>query len=127
MKHIPTEPVRTFRVGLDNEIEIKECARIRLEPNEQVTFLAENGAEYDFVRKDWGFYASPSLNGRLIGMGLRSVLVKGPAGKFFFLVVEVGKEALFQTYIDSEKIEIISWLDTKMALEKLELAIKGKL
>ena len=68
------DPPRTFVVG-DN-IKISDCGMIALRPDEQVTFVTEAGAEYDVVRKDWGFYATPSLNGRLLQFGLRAVLIQ---------------------------------------------------
>ena len=96
MNFIPTEPPRSFGVGIDKKIRIKECARIQLEDNEQVTFETESGLEYDVVRKEWGYYATPSLNGRLKRFNLRAVLVKSPLNKYFILLVEEGKEQAFQ-------------------------------
>lgn len=120
MNFIPTEPPRSFGVGIDKKIRIKECARIQLGDNEQVTFETESGLEYDIVRKEWGYYATPSLNGRLKRFNLRAVLVRSPSNKYFILLVEEGKEQAFQEYLDAENDVIISWLDNDRSLEAFE-------
>ncbi len=125
MKFTPIEPPRTFSVGKDEYIQIADCGRVELSPNEQVTFTTPSGTEYDFVRKEWGYYATPSLNGRLSSFGLRAVLVKSPGNKFYIFAVEQGKEPMFQEYIDKEKHEIISWLDSDDELKKVEDRLKG--
>ena len=58
-----------------------DCGRIALAPDEQVTFTTEAGGEYDVTRKSWGFYATPSINGRLKTFGLRAALVRNVAGR----------------------------------------------
>ena len=79
-----------------------------------------SNAEYDVVRKSWGYYATPSLNGRLQAFGLRGVLVKSLDAKFYILLVEKGKEHCFLCYLDVEKLTIVCWLDDDNALETLE-------
>ena len=99
---------------------MKDSGVITLEPNEQVTFKTESG-EYDLARKDWGFYATPSLNGRLSSFGLRGVLVKNrETGRFFVLLVEKGKESLFDEYCNLENLAVVTWLDCEESLKKLE-------
>lgn len=113
------DPPRTFVVG-DN-IKISDCGMIALRPDEQVTFVTEAGAEYDVVRKDWGFYATPSLNGRLLQFGLRAVLIQNHrTGRYFVLLVERSKETAFQAYLDAEKLRIVHWLDSDDALGALD-------
>ena len=96
MKFKEVIPPRAFEVGSRAPVEITDCAQIRLAPNEQITLKTESGSEYDIVRKSWGYYATPSLNGRLKFFGLRTVLVKSPSSKFYVLLVEDGKEEDFQ-------------------------------
>ena len=87
------DPPRTFMVG--QGVEIKDCGRVSLDADEQLTFVTESGAEYDVARKDWGFYASPSLNGRLKQFGLRGVLIQNKESKrYFLLLVEKGPRAV---------------------------------
>ena len=121
MKFTPQQPPRAFQVGPTGQITLLDYGKIRLEPNEQVTFTLPEGGEYDVVRKEWGFYATPSLNGRLEQYGLRGVLIKNRAtGKFFVLLVEKGKEKQFDDYCRQENLAVVAWMDTSSALESLE-------
>ena len=126
MKIKPTEPPRAFEVGLHSKITIKDCGRIELDANEQITFLTPTGAEYDLVRKSWGFYATPSLNGRLANSGFRAALVKSPTERYYIFLMEKGKEKDFQRYLDDEKHTVVSWLDSTPDLSKLEDRLKAK-
>ena len=77
------------------------------------------------ARKEWGFYATPSLNGRLEQFGLRGVLIKNRAtGKFFVLLVEKGKEKKFDDYCEQENLSVVAWMDSSSALEALEKKAK---
>ncbi len=124
MKFTPIDPPRVFEVGFGETIEMKDCARLALEPDEQVTLTTEAGAEYDLARKSWGFYATPSLNGRLSGFGLRGVLVKNRIDRYFILLVERGKESLFEEYRQIEQLEIVCWLDSTEQLQQIEEGLK---
>ncbi|MCI0564623.1 MAG: hypothetical protein MN733_39650 [Nitrososphaera sp.] len=120
MKFTVVDPPRVFNVGRSEIIQLKDCAHIELEPDEQVTFMTESGAEYDVARKSWGFYATPSLNGRLQKFGLRGVLVKSPDMKFYVFLVERGKESDFHHYLNAEGQTIVCWLDSNQELQTLE-------
>lgn len=113
------KPPREFAVGWEEKIILKDCARIALTPDEMVTFTTEAGGEYDVVRKDWGFYATPSTNGRLLKFNLRTALVRNRVGQFFILLVEKGKEGLFESYVASERLEVLGWLDDERSLPAL--------
>ena len=119
MKFTPIDPPRVFSVGHDHAIQLKDCARLELKPDEQVTFLTESGAEYDVVRKAWGFYATPSLNRRLPKFGLRAALVKSADGTFYVMLVEQGKQTEFQRYLEQEHLQVVRWLDSGPVLEAL--------
>lgn len=125
MKFKLIEPPRIFEAGRADIVKLKDCARIELEPDEQVTFVTESGAEYDVARKSWGFYATPSLNGRLHKFGLRALLVKSPGAMFYIFLVESGKEADCQHYLEKEGHQIISWLDRDSELETIERKLKA--
>jgi len=125
MKFTPQQPPRAFQVGPTGQITLLDYGKIRLEPNEQVTFMLPEGGEYDVARKEWGFYATPSLNGRLEQFGLRGVLIKNRAtGKFFVLLVEKGKEKQFDDYCVQENLSVVAWMDSSSALEALEKKAK---
>jgi hypothetical protein len=118
------DPPRTYEVGFGETIEIRDCGSVELEPNEQLTFKTDSGGEYDVARKDWGFYATPSLNSRLEGFGLRGVLVKNRLDRYFVLLVESGKEDSFDRYLEIEGLEIVTWLDSSEALGELDRRLK---
>jgi hypothetical protein len=115
-----TDPPRSFEVGIKHKIKLQDCASVYLKPNEQVTFKTESSGEYDVVRKSWGFYATPSLNGRLPQFGLRAVLIKNTFDKYFLCLVEQGCEADFQTYLESDRLKIVCWLDSTSQLQQFE-------
>ena len=114
MKIKEKQPPRTFNCGINNQIEIKDCAEIELKSDEQVTFMV-GSSEYDVTRKSWGYYATPSLNSRLVSFGFRGCLVrnKNTSRRYIFLM-QVGKEKEFQAYLDLENIEVVSWLDEEI-------------
>jgi len=120
MKLIPICPPREFKAGgLAKPIVIKDCGRIELAPDEQVTFITEKGGEYDIARKAWGFYATPSLNGRLKQFGLRPALVKSPTGRYYIFLQEIGREGEFNNYLESERQRIVCWLDDEATLAEI--------
>ena len=102
---------RLFRVGVDRDIEIAHQADITLDTNEQVTFVTNAGAEFDFVRKDWGYYATPSINKRLKSFGFQTALVQNATGHVFVFVVEPDKIAAFEEYCRIEEQTVLMWLD----------------
>ncbi len=112
-------PPRIFKVDNEEKHKIADCAHIRLKEGEQVTFETESGTEFDVARKSWGYYATPSLNGRLINFGLRGVLVRNPFKKYYVWLVEKGREGEFLKYLKEEQHDLITWLDTDEALDNL--------
>jgi hypothetical protein len=124
MKFNEKNPSRCFSVGLRIKSEMRDCGSLLLEPDEQVTFITDTGGEYDIARKEWGFYATPSLNGRLESFGLRGVLIRNRlTHRYFVLLVERGRESSFDAYLKRESCDIISWLDSTEALERLRIAV----
>jgi hypothetical protein len=126
MKFQPKQPPRSFLVGNAVKFEMHDCGSMQLDNDEQITFVTAAGAEYDVARKEWGFYATPSLNARLPQFGLRAVLTKNRGtGRFFVLLVERGREAAFEAYCSQENLATVAWLDTTQALQDLERALNG--
>jgi len=113
------DPPRSFQVGLGIPITLKDCAHLYLDPDEQITLVTESGAEFDVTRKSWGFYATPSLNGRLEQFGLRGLLVRSANGRYFVLLVEKGHEEEFESYRQAQQLEVVMWLDSSESLEQL--------
>lgn len=107
-----------------NGVRIKDHGKIFLDADEMVSFVTSSGAEFDFTRKAWGFYATPSLNGRLPDFGLRAALVRSNrTNRFYVLVVERDKETIFTRYLAEEKAELLLWMDSTEALEALSAQI----
>ena len=119
MKFEVKKPPRIFEVGDRNKISIADCAELDLEPNEQVTFKTASGAEYDVTRKEWGFYATPSTNGRLKRFGWRTALVMSPRGQYYIFLMEPGKQAEFDSYLNEEGHSVVKWLDDEKELTGL--------
>lgn len=119
------QPPRAFKVGVRTEIILKDCGKVALENDEQVTFTTERGGEYDVVRKDWGFYATPSLNARLPQFGLRACLVRSPAPRYYVFILEKGKEDAFWKYMEAEQHSVVCWLDDTDALKAIDAKLSG--
>lgn len=109
MKIDRQDPAREFNV---KGVTIAHTADIRLEPNEMVTFKTASNAEYDVAAKDWGFYATPSTNGRLKNHGFRTAVSRNTVtGLRYILLVEAEKMEAFDTYCREQDMIVESWLD----------------
>ena len=127
MRFAPKHPPRRFQVGNAVKFDMKDCGELMLGADEQVTLKTERGGEYDVARKEWGFYATPSLNGRLEQFGLRTVLIRNrDTGRYFILLVERGEEAGFDDYMAREGLELIAWMDSTAALDALARQMRGR-
>lgn len=110
MQFKENKPPRRFKVGAEKQIEISDCGKITLEPSEMVSFVHQ-GKEHDFTAKEWGFYATPSINGRAVREGFKTALVKNPAGMHFVMSVNTDFMESFERYLADEKQEVMQWLD----------------
>jgi hypothetical protein len=110
--HVKETP-RKFMVGLKKLIAISDCGYAKLKPDEQITLKTNSNKGYDITAKEWGFYATPSLNARLIDYGFKSAMVRNRFGKYYIMLVEINKLDCFFRYISDEKLEILEWLDER--------------
>ena len=124
MKVREVQPPREFRVGRDGGITLKDCARVLLGHDEQVTFVTPDGKEYDVARKSWGFYATPSTNGRLREFGWRSALVRSPNGRHNVMLVDGARLDEFNAYVARESLRVVCWLDDDAALAAIGKAFE---
>lgn len=115
VKFTELNPPRKFTVGKYVPIELSDYGKIELAPDELVTFVTEGGAEYDLGRKSWGFYATPSLNGRLKKFGFKTALVRNADDQYFVMLVESKKMEEFEQYLMQEHSEVVEWLDERSA------------
>ena len=109
MRIIKKKPPRKFKPS--KNIIIKDCAKIYLNSNEQVTFLTKKKQEYDVCKKDWGFYATPSVNGRLKSYNFKTAIIQNKkTKKIYIFLLEKGKEKKFYRYLKEENCKVIKWL-----------------
>lgn len=109
MKFNKKKPARTFTVG--QGIHIKDCGEVFLSDDEQITFKSGN-SEYDVCKKDWGYYATPSVNGRLKNFGFETYLVINKDSKMkYVLMVHSDKTNQFNDYLKTENLAILQRLD----------------
>ena len=109
MRIIKKKPARKFKPS--KNIIIKDCAKIYLNSNEQVTFLTKKKQEYDVCKKDWGFYATPSVNGRLKSYNFKTAIIQNKkTKKIYIFLLEKGKEKKFYRYLKEENCKVIKWL-----------------
>ena len=100
---------RSFKVGIKNNIKLNHCANIELSKNEFITFIDADKNEYDFCKKEWGYYISPSLNKRLRKNNYKIGLFKNKDNSKFFFAVNINKIKKLKLYISQEKIRLIKW------------------
>jgi len=114
MKIEPKNPPRKFKVGKsENKIVISDLGDLYLSPDEQITIVTDNGKRHDFACKDWGFYSTPSINGRLKNEGFKCALVENLHGQVYVMSVEKDRIALFEKYCADENQTILEWLDER--------------
>ena len=117
MKIKKIEPARRFLVGRRAPIECTHVADIELDHNQLLTFRAPGGVEHDVCRTSFGFYATQSMNGRLPSHNLRPALVRNDMECYYLLLVEAGKEDVFNAYLDAGDYERVAWLDGSEEVE----------
>jgi hypothetical protein len=117
MRIEPQEPPRAFAVGRRGG-RLAHVADVWLSDDEVLTLRTDSGTELDVTRKDWGYYATPSLNRRLAEHGLRAALCAGvprddqDADRMYVMLVEAGREDAFAAYLEAEEMRVLAWLDT---------------
>ena len=101
---------RSFIVGeKENILKIRHVGNVNLKNNEQLTFVFKN-SRYDFVKKNWGFYATPSINGRLKKEGFISALVKNKKKMIYLMVIHKSKKSEFNKYCKLHDQKVVKWL-----------------
>lgn len=109
MKFNKKNPARTFVVG--KGIDIKDCGDMFLESDEQITFKSDE-SEYDVCKKSWGYYATPSVNGRLKSFNFETYIIMNVETKMkYVFLVHSNKKDLFKDYLKAENLEIIERID----------------
>lgn len=95
----------------NEKIMIKDCGKIYLNDDEQVTFINKNKQEYDVCKKEWGYYATPSINGRLKNFNFKTALIENiKTKKRYIFLIEKGKEKKLHKYLKIETCKVLKWL-----------------
>lgn len=94
-------------------IAISDCGDVQLAPDEQVTLVTEAGKRMDVAAKDFGFYATPSVNGRLKSEGFKTALVRNGRGQVYVMVVDTDRMDAFARYCEAERQTVLEWLDER--------------
>ncbi len=111
------EPPREYTVGVRQQITIRDCGRVHLDDDEQLTFVHQ-GKEYDFTAKDWGFYITQSINARVKENGFRIALIKSLArSRFFLFAVNTDRMEEFHAYLQDDQLELVQWMDDLIAAD----------
>jgi len=114
---------RTFKVG-EKKIPIKDFGKIVLNNDEMVSFKFSKNNNYDFTKKNWGFYISQSIMQRMKLNNFTIYLVKNKiSSRFYLLAKQVDQEKEFKKYLIKEKIKII-FKFSKKNLIKIEETFK---
>ena len=106
-------PPREFKFSDSSSVVIKHSADVKLDTDEQVTFVDDNLKEYDVVKKDWGYYATPSVNSRLKKFGFKTALTRNPSKNYYIMLVEDTKIEKFKNYLREENMLLVEWLDER--------------
>ena len=103
---------RIFKVNVGNtKIQLNDMAKITLKENEQVTFECLK-SEYDVAKKDWGYYATPSINKRLKKFRYECALIKNSQNKFFLCLINKDMKKKFMLYLKKDGQKIVCWLNS---------------
>ena len=114
MKFFSKDPPRKFKVGRPgNKIVISDFGHLTLGSDEQITLVSETGKRHDFAAKEWGFYSTPSINGRLKDEGFKTALVENQKGQIYIMSVDKDKINLFEKYCLDEQQTVLEWLDER--------------
>lgn len=101
--------IRKYIVGKKRNIIIKDCGEIFLEHDEQISFVTENQARHEVVRKNWGFYATQSINFRL-KKNFITALMCNTSKRIYLVLIEKKKLKEFKKYCEIESQKVIQWL-----------------
>ncbi len=100
---------RKFLVGLKKDIAIKDFGKVYLKPNEQLTFVHKK-SQFDIAKKNWGYYATPSINKRLKKYNFRTFITKNSFGHIYIKIVHKEKMKEFKKYLKRDKNRIVKEL-----------------
>lgn len=97
---------RSWTVGNKKDIIITEKLKIKLNDNEQVSFVGnKRKTNYEICKKNWGYYISPSIDKRLKNYGHVVYITKNKKGQVYLMAVNLKKINKFILYCKKEKLK----------------------
>ncbi len=97
---------RSWIVGTNKDIVITEKLKIKLNDNEQVSFVGtKKKINYEICKKNWGYYISPSIDKRLKDYGHTVYITKNKNGQVYLMAVDFKKIKRFILYCKKEKLK----------------------
>ena len=102
MKVKQKNPPRKYICGPKQDVEISDCGELVLEDDEMISLKFSKGSQLDIVKKQWGFYGTPSLNVRLKKEGFLAFLTKSHEGRFYVLLAHKRNLTAFFRYLKKE-------------------------
>jgi hypothetical protein len=111
MRLAEKSPPRVFQPAPG--IAISDCGDLELQSDEQITMVTTAGKRMDVAAKEFGFYATPSINGRLKNEGFKTALVRNHHGQIYIMVVDQDRISAFETYCIAEDQTVLEWLDER--------------
>ncbi len=118
--------IRKFNTKSRLNTELTLVKKINLKENQQITFVEYSKGkikEYDVVKKDWGYYATPSINKRLKKFKYECALIKNKQNKFFLCLINKNMKKKFILYLKDDDQKIVCWLNSNnlKSIENLNL------
>ncbi len=108
--------VRRFNTKSKLNIKLALVKKINLKKNQQITFVENSKGkikEYDVVKKDWGYYATPSINKRLKKFNYECALIKNNKNKFFLCLINKDMKKKFISYLKRDNQKLVCWLNIR--------------
>lgn len=105
-KHMEIKKIiRSWKVGLKNNILITQKAKIKLNTNEQISFYSNdlNKIENEICKKSWGYYLTPSIDKSLKKYGQKVFIMKNSKKNSYLVIVNNSKLREFKKYCNDEK------------------------
>ena len=77
---------RIYNVAAGKNIKLKCVGDIFLKNDELITFR-DKKKEFDITKKNWGYYATPSIDKRLKNYGYSTAIIQNKISKNIFIVL----------------------------------------
>ena len=129
MRLIKKKIPRKFLVGYKKKIILKDCGQVHLNNNEQLTFL-KNRSEFDVVKKNWGYYATPSVNKRLKNFNFRTFITQNFSKSIYIMIVHKEKIKEFKEYLRHDDMIVLQeirlgFLEFRLFLIALDICLSS--